>query len=395
MSAPTVVTPSIRRVVVRSLFWIIAALFLLGIALISLSLVGTAADREPLDPASPNQSGTRALAEVLRQQGVDVIETTSLDQTRDALRGVDESTLFFADLNAYLLDDQIAEAVGLASTVIYAEPSIQSLLEIAPEVSHANTPSGTVAANCSAKFATNSPSITAGPLSLDIVDDTDATVCYGDGDAEDGYGYGVVSLDRGDTRLVLLGATTALTNESISSADNAAFAFSLLGQNSTLVWYTPSFADFADDGGVKTLDELAPDWMLPVVWLAAVTLLVAALWRGRRFGPLVIEKLPVIVRSSETMQGRARLYEKTAARLHTLDSLRIGSLRRLAALCGMATAASVDDVINRIALLTDQPTAPLRNLLIDSAPITDNDLLELSDALLTLEQRVESAVRPT
>ncbi len=39
----------------------------------------------------------------------------------------------------------------------------------------------------------------------------------------------------------------------------------------------------------------------------------AAFWRGRRFGPLVVENLPVTVRASETMLGRARLYEKSRA----------------------------------------------------------------------------------
>jgi hypothetical protein len=103
----------------------------------------------------------------------------------------------------------------------------------------------------------------------------------------------------------------------------------------------------------------------------------------------------VTVRSNETMQGRARLYEKTAARLHTLDSLRIGSIRRLATLCGMASTASIDDVINRISPLIDQPVAQLRQLLVDARPTNDSELLSFSDELLALEQRVEFIIRPT
>lgn len=392
MSAPTVVTPRIRTTLRRALFWIIAALFLLSVAIVSMNLVETAVEGPPLDPTSPHESGTQALVEVLRQQGVDVIVTTSLNDTRDALTESGDSTLFFSNFDGYLTDDQTAEASGLASAVVLAEPGIAALLAVAPEVANAGTRVGTVTAECSSPLASKAPEITAGPSSLRIIDaGAEATGCYGNDD----LGYGLISLDRGNTQLLLLGATTALTNGDITTADNAAFALRVLGQHDTLVWYTPSFADVSDSGGVKTYDELAPDWVLPVVWLTALTLLAAALWRGRRFGPLVIEKLPVTVRSSETMQGRARLYEKTAARLHTLDALRIGSIRRLAALCGMASTASIDDVINRIAPLIDQPVAQLRGLLIDVAPTNDNDLLALSDELLTLEQRVESAVRPT
>ncbi|WP_010203434.1 DUF4350 domain-containing protein [Salinibacterium sp. PAMC 21357] len=391
MSEPTVITPSIRATLTRALFWIIAALFLLGVAIASLNLVGTAAEGPRLDPTSPRESGALALAEVLRQQGVDVIVTTSLSDTRDALSNSGDSTLFYSDFDGYLTEAQSVDAAGLARTVILAEPDVAALLALAPEIANAGAQDGTIAADCSASLTSNAPQITAGPSSLRIIeDDDDAIGCYGSDDA----GFGLVTLDHGDAELLLLGATDALTNRDIVAADNAAFALRMLGQHDTLVWYTPSFADVEGSGEVKTFDELAPGWVTPATWLIILTLLTAALWQGRRFGPLVIEKLPVTVRSNETMQGRARLYERTAARLHTLDALRIGSIRRLATLCGMAKTASVDDVINRIAPLIGQPVASLRTLLVDVSPTNDNELLELSDELLALEQRVELAIRP-
>ncbi|MGV8913446.1 MAG: DUF4350 domain-containing protein [Rhodoglobus sp.] len=391
MSAPTVVTPRIRATLIRALFWVIAAVFLLSVAIVSLNLVGTAAEGPRLDPTSPRESGTLALAEVLRQQGVEVIVTETLSDSSKALAATGDSTLLFSNFDNYLTEDQIATASGLARTVVFAEPDIAALLAIAPEVANAGTKVGTVTARCSLPLISNAAEITAGPSSLRIIDDgADATGCYGD----DELGFGLVALENGNTELLLLGATDALTNRDITSADNAAFALRTLGQHETLVWYIPSFADVEGSGEAKSLDELAPGWVLPATWLIALTLLTAALWRGRRFGPLVIEKLPVTVRSSETMQGRARLYEKTGARLHTLDALRIGSIRRLAAMCGMASTASVDDVINRIAPLIAQPVTHLRRLLIDESPSNDNELLELSDELLALEQRVASAIRP-
>lgn len=392
MSAPTVVTPRIRTTLTRALFWIITALFLLSVALVSLNLVGTAVDGPPLDPTSPRESGTLALAEVLRQQGVDVIVTTGLSETRTALAEASESTLFLTNFDGFLTDQQIADTSDLAPTVIIAGPGITELLAVAPEVANAGTRVGTVPAQCPSPLVSQAPEISAGPSSLRIIDNESGAVgCYGN----DELGFGLISIDRGSTHLVLLAATNALTNGAITTADNAAFALRLLGHNDTLVWYTPSFDDLSDAGGIKTYDELSPDWVTPVVWLIVLTLLTAAIWRGRRFGPLVIEKLPVTVRSNETMQGRARLYEKTAARLHTLDSLRIGSIRRLATLCGMASTASIDDVINRISPLIDQPVAQLRQLLVDARPTNDSELLSFSDELLALEQRVEFIIRPT
>lgn len=387
----TVLTPRLGTTAKRSLFWIAAAIVMVMVALASLNLAGSAIEGPPLDPTSPYESGTQALAEVLRDQGVDVVATTTLDETRSALDSTGESTLFFSNADAYLTEDQIAVAVDLADTVVFANPTLTELLRVAPEVAHAGESSDAVSATCSAPVVTQAPDITAGPSSYRVIEPSaDITACYGDDDV----GYGLILLDRGDTELRILGATDALSNGDITAADNAAFALRLLGEHDTLVWYTPSFLDITANGETKTPAELAPGWVLPAVWLTMLTLLAGALWRGRRFGPLVIEKLPVTVRSSETMQGRARLYERSTARLHTLDSLRIGTIRRLARLCGMPTTASVDDVINRISPLVGQPNAQLRQLLIDREPASDHELITLSDELLSLEERVHAVIRP-
>ena len=42
--------------------------------------------------------------------------------------------------------------------------------------------------------------------------------------------------------------------------------------------------------GEPTLAELSPDWLPAVTSLLAIVVLGAAIWRGRRFGPLVVER---------------------------------------------------------------------------------------------------------
>ncbi|MCU1506291.1 MAG: hypothetical protein JWP05_1260, partial [Microbacteriaceae bacterium] len=113
----------------------------------------------------------------------------------------------------------------------------------------------------------------------------------------------------------------------------------------------------------------------------------------RRLGPLVIENLPVTVRASETMEGRARLYQRSSARLHALDSLRIGSIDRLGVACGLPRSATVDDVAAAVAGLIAADPNRIMGILVDSIPANDRELIRLSDELLRLEQAVSDAVK--
>jgi hypothetical protein len=104
--------------------------------------------------------------------------------------------------------------------------------------------------------------------------------------------------------------------------------------------------------------------------------------------------MPVFVRASETLEGRARLYQKSADRTHVLDSLRIGAIGRMARACGLSARASVDDVIGAVARVTGAAVPALRALLVDEIPRTDRDLLRLSDQLSELEDALAKAVHP-
>ena len=159
----TVLTPRLRTTSRKALFWIAAAVVVIVVGVVSLNLAGNAVEGPPLDPTSPYEAGSQAVAEVLRDQGVDVIVTTTLEEARAALGSGNESTLFFSNFEGYLTEDQVADAAGLASTVIVAEPILNELLEIAPEVAQAGTSSAPVAAGCSALTSSTAPEITAGP----------------------------------------------------------------------------------------------------------------------------------------------------------------------------------------------------------------------------------------
>ncbi len=99
------------------------------------------------------------------------------------------------------------------------------------------------------------------------------------------------------------------------------------------------------------------------------------------------------VRASETMLGRARLYEKSGSRLRALDALRVGSVQRIAKLAGLSRHATLAEIVSAAAALTGRPPSDIQRLLVDDVPGTDADLVRRSDELLTLEQEVTRAVR--
>ncbi len=387
MTTTEVITPRLRTTLRRALFWGIAGLVVILVGVVSLAAAGSAGQGQPLDPTNAGPAGTMAVAEVLRQQGVDVEVTTSLDDTRDAIESRAATTLFIYDVGLYLTDEQLVRAVGLADTVILADPTFDELKAVAPELAQAGIVEEDFQADCSIGAVERAGTVTGGGSGFRVVDpDADALTCLGSGDDV----YSLIEIDSNGTQLRVLGATAALTNESIIVEGNAAFALGLLGENDKLVWYLPSFDDLESDA---TIDELTPAWVVPVMLLLGLTFVVAAIWRGRRLGPLVIENLPVTVKSSETMLGRARLYEKSSSRLRALDALRVGTIQRLAAACGLPRRATVDEVIAAVAALTGGQVHDIHLLLVEANPHTDRDLIAYSDALLTLERDVAARLR--
>ena len=69
-------------------------------------------------------------------------------------------------------------------------------------------------------------------------------------------------------------------------------------------------------------------------------MLLVALWRGRRIGPLVAEELPVVVRASETVEGRGRLYRSRRARDRAAQALRTATLQRMLPRLGLGADTS-------------------------------------------------------
>jgi hypothetical protein len=385
--ANEIVTARARTAARRLFFWIVVAVILAVFVVAVLALTGSSTSQGRLSANNPNSVGAKALANVLRKDHVDVSVAGTLKAARSAASvDPEDTTLMLFDPSGYLKSDQLASLAGVAGTVVLIEPSFQELTAFAPDIHQAGAVSSRASANCDLPMAVRAGDVSGLAVGYRVNPGDTATTCFGN----DGL-FSLVKAETDHGSVFVLGGTTVLTNGSILHNGNAALGLGLLGQTSHLVWYLPSFADsnIQQDGAAPL-----PAWVLPSIILAALVFIAAAIWRGRRFGPLVVERMPVTVRSSETIEGRARLYQRSSARIRVLDSLRIGTLDRLAKTLGLPKLASIDDVVAAVAGVTGRKQPDIRALLVDELPAGDRSLLRLSDDLRDLERDVAKAVSP-
>lgn len=334
--------------------------------------------RGALDPDSPGPAGTRALAQVLRSQGVEVTVVRDRPAAEAALAPGDTLVL---GSTAFLSDDALRAVTADAGRVVLLDPGSRDLRVLLGGAEPAGVAAeGAVAPDCADPDAAR-----AGPVSPGALFTAPAGVvgCY---PADDGYALVV------HDRFAAVDGAELFSNDHLADEGAAALALGLMGASAHLVWYLPSPADADAGTAVPTLGELTPPWVTPAIVLLLCAATVAAIWRGRRFGPLVAERLPVTVRAAETMAGRAHLYARSRDAAHTLDALRGGALRRIARLLGLGPAAAPAEISDAAADRLGAPREVVRGILIEDIPATDAQLLAASDRLRDLEAAVRASV---
>jgi hypothetical protein len=368
------------------------AWILIGIALLLIGTVGGIlaeagrwADRQAFDPESAGPLGTRALVEILRDQGVEVVVARDRAAATAALEGAGAATLVLPDAPA-LSDAGVRGITRAATDVVLVDPRARTLDLL---LSGAE-PAGVSAADvvepaCDLAEARRSGAVSAGAV---FSPGGDEVACYPSGAA-----FGLIVGEHGGQRVAALDGRALVVNEHLAENGNAALALNLTGRHPVVVWYVPSLAD-TDLTSDPSLGELTPEWVTPVMVLLVAAAVAAGIWRGRRFGPLVVERLPVTVRVSETTEGRARLYARSRDALHAADRLRIGALRRLARTLGLGPSASAIEISDAAAERLGWDPTVVRGILIDELPTTDAQLVDLHDRLRTLERAVRAVVRP-
>jgi hypothetical protein len=331
---------------------------------------------DPLDPDNPGPDGSRALARVLVDQGVQVTVARGAAELDEA--AVSGATVVVTQpglLGESTASRLLARTVGATRVVVAgAGPSATDLLGAPVAPSSVTRDEGRDAA-C------------ADPLVRDLRLVVDRSVVYSGGGCFTGTG-GAALVD-GPGNLVLLGAEEALTNDQVLRGDNAALALRLLGQDERLVWYVPDPADLAADDGVSA-GTLLPDWIRPGLFLLVLVVLALVLWRGRRLGALAVEPLPVVVTAAETTRSQGRLYRRSGDRAHAAATLRRATRARLGERLALGSAVPPDDVVRAIAAHTGRADDAVGALLAPDAPAParDTDLITLAGDLAALEEEV-------
>lgn len=373
----------------RAWRWPLAALsvLLLGSLITAFALGGSSGGT--LDPDSASADGSRALATLLRDHGVAVVPVrTTADATAAVQRAAGGATLVVTDPG--LLDTEQLDSVAAtpAARLVVVQPDSLATRLLAGNTaliwSDSDVPDRPIDPGCADPDA-----VAAGDADLGggtAFAGTGASGCY----QVPGEGYALVTLaGSGSADTVLVGSRVPFRNDRLADRGNAALTLRLLGKHPTVVWYLPDSADpDAAAGAHKSLSDVLPaGWRWGALTLVlAVALL--ALWQARRLGPVVTERMPVAVRAAETVEGRARLYERGRVTDRAAGALREAARSRLAVRLGLPRTAAAADVAAAIAARGGPPATMTLPVLAGPAPADDAALVGLAAALDRLEAEV-------
>lgn len=385
--AQTSVTPDVRSAwrAGRTPVLLAAGLLLVCIAIAALSSGGKAGR---LDPDAYDPAGSRALAVLLDTEGVAVEKVRTVAEVEAVADR--SSTLLITD-PGLVPAEALTRLAKLRATTVLVAPDPSALVVFTPslaltgpaKVTRRDPGCGLPAAQAAGDADLGGRTFAA--QSSDGAESGQAVLCYA---ADGGATLARVEATRTTGTVTVLGHEAPLTNEFLDRNGNAALALSLLGGHRELVWYLPALDDPALEGGRKPLLALLPDPLK----LAAVQLflgvVLVALWRARRLGPVVTEPLPVVVRAAEATEGRARLYRRARARDRAAEALRGAAVSRLAPRFGLGPGGDPRALADALARHTGRPPHLVADLLYGAEPADDAGLVALADALDALEQDV-------
>uniref|UniRef100_UPI001F1E37BE DUF4350 domain-containing protein n=1 Tax=Mycobacterium avium TaxID=1764 RepID=UPI001F1E37BE len=360
----------------RSWRWVLATLLVLAViagvdAYLSAPRPGTR-----MDAASTDPDGAHALVALLRDGGVDVVVADHIADVESAAR---PDALILVAQSQYLADSVLDRLARIRSDLLLVEPTTEARKALLPGVRISGTNGFDSDPNCTLREAVRAGSVRFGrATTFESEDGRAMTRCY------DGA---LIRFRDGGRAITAVGSTDFMTNGSLLQAGNAALAMNLAGGRPRLVWYAPHFVE-GESSSKATVLDLIPANVYWVVGQLAVVVLLVAVWRGRRPGPLVAEELPVVVRASETVEGRGRLYRSRRARDRAAAALRTAALQRLTPKLGLAGGATPEAVVSTAAQRTGSDPGWVSYHLFGPPPTTDHDLLQLARALDDIERQV-------
>lgn len=368
---------------------------------------------------NPHPQGTQALGTLLRDEGVHVRTLTSLRQVLDAaasgpatiavlsvgqLAASERSQLAASGADLTVLGTLYQDLSGLRITsqeepqpVVVTDEEATSDQFPEDDVSAGSTGPQTwlqssgastsqiLTARCTDPDAQAAGSLqgTTGSLAP-TTQPSDAVGCFPLPGAQPTYAYLSARLSGGG-RLRVIADADLVTNAHLAQEGHAALAIRSLGHQPELIWFDAAHASALD--GIWHPPTLPP-WLIPLMALGVTTALTGALVRGRRFGRLVSEDLPVVVEPTLTTTGRAQLYRHAHARREAAHALRAGTGTRLGRHLGVPQPGSRSELVAAIQAASSRPGAQIDHLIYGPPPADDQALVRLAHDLHTLESEI-------
>lgn len=325
-----------------------------------------------MSPSSTAKDGTRAVAEILRDNGIAVEEITTLEAV--TLAGP-ETTLV---IHSHMDDDARKALIDSRATIVLItgveleEWGFIGTVHRKHDISlraECEDPDAQEAYRISPIRWLYKPEVPGG---------------HGCFPGAEGYAW----FQHPDhPQISYLPSSAILTNEYLSREGNAAFALRKLGSQPQVYWVS------TDDSRVNPYSQTGawsglPDWFFPLMGGLTLTLGWWVLYRSRRFGKLVAEPLPVVVPASEVNEGRSILYQRGKNYGHAARALRAAAISRLAKGRGISDDARPEIVVDTLARASGYPPAVIADLLYERPVTGDSDLVTLATELDRFERDI-------
>jgi hypothetical protein len=330
-----------------------------------------------MDPASTGPAGAHALVTLLRDRGVTVVVASSVTDAENAVRP--GTLLLFAQSQRVTSDSLLVRLAATPADLLIVEPTARARAKLTPGIRNGGASVSSTDPNCELREANRAGTVDLGPANTYVGNAGQAIISC--------YGGALVRYRYGDRTVTVVGSTDFMTNGGLLRAGNAALAMNLAGQRQRLVWYAPQHI-VGESPSATSIVDLMPDRVNWIVLQVCLAVLLIAAWKGRRIGPLVAEKLPVVVRASETVEGRGRLYRSRRARDRAARALRRATLQRLLPRLGVGTDTSTPALVVAVAQRSRSDPEAVRHILFGPSPATDADLVHLARALDDIERQV-------
>ena len=333
-----------------------------------------------MDAESTSPDGARALVTLLRDHGVDVIVADDIAAVERAAR---PDTLILVAQTFYLADDDVLRRLDALPATGCSWNRRHGLARNWRRRSDSTT---------STTFGGAEPGLrpaggdarrrrysSAWPTPTKRTATSRLTRCY--------EGALVRYTDDGRT-ITVVGSADFMTNSGLLNEGNAALAMNLAGTHPRLIWYAPQRSEGETRGRGNSFPTSSRTASRGSSVQLCLVVALLALWKARRVGPLVAEQLPVVVRASETVEGRGRLYRSRRAVDRAADALRTATLQRMLPRLGLGHDSAPPAVVQAVAERCGLNPQAVAHTLFGPPPATDADLVILAHELDNIERQV-------